>query len=251
MPQQIHLYKNVNPEKIAFIENKEETKLKNPASNMIILGVEYDGNKGLYFQTPTMRAPYGIYEGFNNNKRFAVDFSLDPEDQKIVEFRSVITSLNKKLVDFMYKRPDLLKTRVRPIEEYEDDHFASPIRKSSNEKYNDTFKVSIPYNQETQAAYDNIEFTLSKADNYKKLTWGEITNEKSFTAKCIVKITGVWISPSLKKFGFFLKLDKARIEKYTKQPATYFIEDDSDDDNNENDVDGLDETIIDPDIIED
>jgi hypothetical protein len=250
---QVLLPRKVDASKVTFGDDKEEMSVKGVYS----ISFSYGNEKALIVQTPKMFVPFGLSEGMNENGKFAVELSFsgentsetDPKLQKeakrMKEFRKCIGDLNDALVDAVHKHPEWLNKPKKGSkelvsvskEELTTKQLSSSIRVSKDEEkaYDDRFKCSIPCKDGRKQSY--VEFTDSETG--KSLDWDDVNGTKMFSAICIVRITGAWVSTGLKKFGFFIKLAHMQVTPSAIKPLTiqtYDSDEESDDDSDGDEV---------------
>lgn len=241
--------RKVNVEKLNLTGEVKEMKGK----GLTIIPFDYNGEKSIVIQTPKMKVPFGISEGMENSGTFHVELSFDGESgdskeaKRMRELRTCIEKLNTKLVETCHGHPEWFKGKIKKGKDqdyYEEELFANSIKSPKEEykdKYSDRFKIKIPTKDGIVSDYVGFY-----TDKKKKLTWEEVSAMKGFSAMCLFKITGAWVSPSLKKFGYFIKLVQMQvfpgesIREFSIQK--YDSDSDSDDSGNESESD-LDENI--------
>ena len=164
--------------------------------------------------------------------------------------------LNKVLVDLVVENQKewfkLKKKKAR--EDIVEEMFSSSIRPPKEEKraeYSDTFKITVPYNIEKKCKEDYVEF--SSSETKESLKWEDVFEQKGFQAVCIFRITGAWVSQSLKKFGYFIKLAHMQVTPSARRALTiqtYDSDTDESDDGND-DLDDLDGKVDEESEVED
>ena len=256
MSNQVILPRKVDASKVSFGDDKEEMSVKGVYSVPFMYGDE----KALIIQTPKMFAPFGLSEGMNENGKYTVELSfsgenttdVDPKLQKeakrMKEFRKCIGELNDKLVETVHKHPEWLKLKKTSKEKLISDHLSSSIRVSKDDEektYDDRFKCSIPCKDGKKQSY--VEFTK---DSGETLSWDEVIGTKMFSAICIVRITGAWVSTGLKKFGFFIKVAHMQVTPSAIKPLTIQVYD-SDLEDDDDDDSGDDDDVVESDIDDD
>jgi hypothetical protein len=221
---QVLLPRKVETSKIIVKDERKE--MRHPGSYSIPFSYGEEGV--LIIQTPKMAAPFGIGDAMGNDKseikKYSIDLSFhgenanstDPkiqrEAKRMKEFRKCIGELNDKLIDIVYKHPEWVKCKNKKITrgEFVDEYFSNSIRsptvseKNKDKDYSDTFKCSIPFDNSTGDKPHYVEFTDS--ETHEQLSWNDVYGQKFFHAICIIRVTGAWVSPSLRKFGYFIKL---------------------------------------------
>ena len=223
----VQLSRKVQTSKIEFFD-----ELKVLPNGMQIVNYTYDGGKTLSIQTPKMFAPFGISD-YNSDGKFSISLSLEGPDSKrtpketkrITEFGSCIKSVEDTLVDLVHKNQKKwfgfkkIKTKEDLISEHLSSLIKTGKQKDDGDKYNDTVKITV---KEPVQAY---------LKSGEEMTFKELTDEQMFDSVCIVKVTGFWISKSLKKFGAFTKLQYIQVTPKERQTMNLVF--DSDDSDNE------------------
>jgi hypothetical protein len=243
--------RKVNVEKLVLGDEAKPMKV----TGLFNIPFSYNGENSLIIQTPKMKAPFGITEGMNNNGKFSIELSFDGEKgetkdaKRMVELKTCMQSLNAKLVETCFKHPEWLKlknNKNKSCESYCDEYLASSIRPPKEEfkdKYADRFKISIPFDSRTGKSSDYVEFYNQ---DKKRISWDDVSGMKGFSAMCLYKISGAWVSPSLKKFGYFIKLVQMQLfpNETIRGLSMLKYGSDSDSDNeSEDEDDGLDEEV--------
>jgi hypothetical protein len=250
---QVLLPRKVESSKI--VVKNERKEMSNPGSYSIPFS--YGDENAMIIQTPKMSAPFGIGDGMGNEKsdlkKYSIDLSfngentdssdkkLQKEAKRMKEFRKCIEDLNDKLIDVVYSHLDWVKCKNKKItrKDFADEYFSNSIKtpvlteKNKDKEYSDTFRSSIPFDNKTKDKPHYVEFTDSETNS--QLEWKDVYGQKYFTAICIVRITGAWVSPSLRKFGFFIKLAHMQYTASAQRPLKIqmYDSDMSDDDSDE------------------
>lgn len=242
--------RKVNVEKV---ELGNELKPMSNVSGLYSIPFKYNGSKILEIQTPKMKAPFGASEGMNNNGKYSLDLSFEGEGTdtkegiRMNDLRKVISELDHLLSKKCFENPEWLKiknNKGKTVETYMEDYLSSsikPPKDEDREKYSDRFKISIPCKD--GRAYDFIRFFDMNVSG-KEINWDEFLTMKGFYARCIFKISGAWVSPSLKKFGYFVKLERLQYSPGEGLSGTSFQTYDSDSES-ENEGDEIEDEIDD------
>ncbi len=228
-----YLSKNVQTSKIEFFD-----ELKVLPNGMSILNYAYDGGKTLSIQTPKMFAPFGVSD-YNGDGKFSISLSLVGADsnrtlkemKKIDEFGTCIKSVEDTLIDIVFKNQKkwfgFKKEKSREV--IVSEHLSSLIKigkqKDDGTCYNDTVKISVK--QPVQSYLKSGE----------EMTFEELTEEIMFDSICVIKITGAWISKSLKKFGFFTKLQYVQVTPKERQSLELVVDSEDSDSEEVEDLD--------------
>ena len=227
------LSRKVQTSKIAFFD---EPKIL--PNGMSILNYTYDGGKTLSIQTPKMFAPFGVSQ-YNGDGKFPISLSLVGADsdrtlkemKRIDEFGACIRSVEDTLIDLVHKNQKkwfgFKKEKSREV--LVSEHLSSLIKtgkqKDDGTCYNDTVKVTV---KEPVQAY---------LKTGEEMTFEELTEESMFDSICVIKITGAWVSKSLKKFGFFTKLQYVQVTPKEKQSLELVMDSEDSDDEEVEDLD--------------
>lgn len=222
---------------------KDERKEMSHGSSS--LSLSYDGANALVIQTPKMSAPFGIGDGPGNKEpgeklmKYSMDLTFtgendnsdDPklqrEAKRMKEFRKCMEDVNNKLIDVVYAHPEWIKCKTKKIsrQDFIDEHFCNSIRgpnmenpKNVGKDYPDTFKCKIPFDNEKNDKPGYVQFTNSETK--ENVSWNDLYGTKYYHAICIVRITGAWLSPSTKKFGYFIKLAHMQFTPSPQQELT-------------------------------
>lgn len=227
------LARNIEATKIDF-----SPELKVLPNNMQVINYRYDNGKTLEIQAPEMFVPFPVSD-YNQDGKFNINLSLDTTDEKnsikkarrIEEFKIAMQSVNDTLIDLVHKNQKVWfkwkknKTREQLVE----DHFSNPIkfgkeRSDGTGNYTDLFRVSVKP--------DKLSIVTK---NGGTLEFDELVKESMYDCVCIFKITGAWVSPSLKKFGWFTRCSLIRVSPSTRTP----IEFQTYDSDTESDIDSM------------
>lgn len=219
----------------------EASKLRTLENNGKMVFLAYKG-KPIVLQTPEMVAPYGLSKWDNDGKspaKYTLDLSF-----KGMESREMLKRFHDSLDEF---DKVMLKNGLEHSEEwFKKKHPASVIealytcviRRSKDDKYPPTFKMTVPYDNNNMDPTGGICFKCKVFDKTtrEKLDLN-VLNLKQARVTAIVQCTGVWIAGG--KFGTTWKVVQLRAEQTSKIPEYAFrdIEGDNADLDEEDDDD--------------
>lgn len=168
-------------------------------------------DKPLVIQTPEMVAPYGMSKWDNEGKgpaKYTLDLSF-----KGMESRDLLKKFLKSLQDFdakmiadgLERSEELFKKKYNSKDVVEA-LYTFVVRRSKDDKYPPTFKMTVPYDNNTG------EFTCKVFDKVTKeqLDFNSV-NLKGAKVTSLVQCTGVWVAGG--KFGTTWKVIQLRVEQ--------------------------------------
>jgi hypothetical protein len=176
----------------------------------------------LTLQTPELSCPYGLSKWDNDGKgpaKYTLDLSFKGYDSRetVKKFYKGLTEFDSMLIENGLTRSEEYFKRKYSSRDVVEALYTSVVRRSKDEKYPPTFKMTIPYDPATG------EFRCKVFDKHTKeqLNISDI-NLKSAKVTAIVQCTGVWIAGG--KFGSSWKAVQLRVEQ-TPKIAEYAFRD--------------------------
>lgn len=203
----------VDFDKIAFVPRPQKEKGKVKLSILYTHNPE-DEPERLIVQTPKMRAPFGISDNAAFKKspsdatKVDLNLSFDENDPKIVEFRHLIEG-----IDALVKKKGLEHAKEwinddEPDEKSIRKAFSSRIKKPKEGEYPDTYRVSVPWDQDKNCIPDRIEFYNEKAE---KVQSDYIMRGCKVVA--LIDINEIWTMHATGKFGITTRLFQLQVFK--------------------------------------
>lgn len=170
--------------------------------------------KMLTLQTPEMSCPYGLSKWDNDGKgpaKYTLDLSFKGYDSRdaVKKFFQGLSDFDSALLDNGLTRSEEFFKRKYSSKDVVEALYTSVVRRSKDDKYPPTFKMTIPYDHATG------EFRCKAFDKVTKepLDFNSI-NLKGAKVTAIVQCTGVWIAGG--KFGSTWKALQLRVEQSAK-----------------------------------
>lgn len=193
--------------------NVKLSKLRTLDNGGKVVYLSYN-DKPLVLQTPEMVAPYGLSKWDNEGKgpaKYTLDLSF-----KGMDTRDLLKKFHKSLQDF---DANMIKSGLEHSEEWFKKKYNSKevvealytcvLRRAKDNKYPDTFKMTVPYDNNTG------EF---KCKVFDKTTKEQLdvnsVNFKGAKVTALVQCTGGWIAGG--KFGSTWKIIQLRVEQSAK-----------------------------------
>lgn len=193
--------------------NIKLSKLRTLDNGGKVVYISYN-EKPIILQTPEMIAPYGMSKWDNDGKgpaKYTLDLSFKGMDSRdtLKKFHTSLTDFDSFLVngglvnsEEWFKKKYTSKDVVEAL-------YTCSLRRSKDDKYPPTFKMTIPYDHSTN------EFRCKVFDkNTKELVNLNTVNLKGAKVTSLVQCTGVWIAGG--KFGSTWKVVQLRVEQTSK-----------------------------------
>lgn len=171
-------------------------------------------SKLLILQTPQLTSPYGLSKWDNDGKgpaKYTLDLSFKGMEtrelvqnfyQALTDFDGLLIENGLALSDEWFKKKYTSKDVVEAL-------YTPVVRRSKDDKYPPTFKMTIPYDAATG------EFTCKVYDKTTKQPVDlNSVNLKAAKVTAIAQCTGVWIAGG--KFGSTWKAVQLLVEPTTK-----------------------------------
>lgn len=224
----------------------EASKLRTLENNGKMVFLSYKG-KPIVLQTPEMIAPYGLSKWDNDGKspaKYTLDLSF-----KGMESRDMLKKFYEAMEDF---DKVMMKNGLEHSEEwFKKKHpesviealYTCAIRRSKDDKYPPTFKMTVPYDNNNMDPTGGVCFRCKVFDKVTKEKLDlNVLNLKQARVTAIVQCTGVWIAGG--KFGTTWKVLQLRAEQTSKIPEYAFRDIEGDNaDLDEDDEDDMDNDI--------
>lgn len=237
------LSKEIDTEKIVFIDvpSKEGSAMKNV--RIKYMHDEESEPDRFIVQTAKMKAPFGI----TNNQKFIkgddrlkwdlqLSFQGEDRNKKIQRFKEAIEMIDNRIIEEGTKNSEEWIGDDEPDEKSMKKAYKSSLKRFKpkkdrpDDKYSDTFKISISWDYEKDRPRSNIEFY---DENGNELDWEQVTPGCDVVA--LFEINGVWCSTGLGTFGPSVKLVQLQVFKPKRVKGfqiKYEAENDFDSDNN-------------------
>lgn len=229
-------------------ENLSLSKInKKPESAMGTIRVKYNYDESsepekLIIQTARVKVPFGItsnekYAKENEALKWSIQLSFDNEDKnkKIARFKQCIQEFDDYIIQQGLENseewlndddPDIKsikKAYKSGLKKFK------PKKEKPDAKFPDTFKISIPWDDEANAPRNNVEF-YDESGN--ELEWTQVTPGCEVIA--LFGINGIWCFPGINSFGPSIKLIQLQVFKPKKiKGFNIKVEADSDDEESE------------------
>jgi len=154
--------------------------------------------KPFIFQTPQMKAPYGLSDW--QNEKFYLDLSFSDQED-VVAFRQKIEEFEDLIIDTAHTnsvswfKSNKNKATLKQL-------FTSSIKKKADSAYPPTFKISVPMKK---GKFDCDAYNCRK----EALEISKTTITGGSKVNAIVQCSGLWIAGA--KFGCTYKIVQAKI----------------------------------------
>ena len=130
--------------------------------------LQYDGGD-VYFQTPTMRSPFGA-SNFNKDEqgkipKWTLQLSLDSDNSRTKAVEETLKKLTEKMINDCTKNPDWIK---KPKATYKtaESLFSTMIQESSKpDQYPATFRVKLPCDENGKFFFDTYNREKTKIED--------------------------------------------------------------------------------------
>lgn len=215
------LSKEIESDKIIFIDvpSKEGSAMKN-----IRIKYNHDSESEpdrFIIQSARMKAPFGI----TNNQKFIkgddrlkwdlqLSFQGEERNKKIQRFREALDLIDNRIIKEGTENSEEWIGDDEPDEKSMKKAYKSSLKRFKpkkdrpDDKYSDTFKISISWDYENDKPRNNIEFY---DENGTEITWEQVTPGCEVVA--LFEINGVWCSTGLGTFGPSVKLVQLQVFK--------------------------------------
>ena len=225
----------------------EVSKLRTLENNGKMVYLSYKG-KPIVLQTPEMIAPYGLSKWDNDGKipsKYTLDLSFKGMDSRdmLKKFYDAMEEFDKSMLNSGFERSEEWFKKKHPSSVIEA-LYTCVVRRSKDDKYPPTFKMTVPYDANSMDPTGGVCFTTKVFDKVSKNKLDlNIVNLKQARVTAIVQCTGIWIAGG--KFGTTWKALQLRVEQTSKIPEYAFrdIEGDNADLDEEDDEDDIDDVV--------
>jgi hypothetical protein len=154
--------------------------------------------KPFIFQTPQMRAPYGLSDW--QNEKFYLDLSFSDQED-VITFRQKLEEFEDMIIDAAHTnsvswfKSSKSKATLKQL-------FTSSIKKKTDSSYPPTFKVSVPMKK---GKFDCDAYNGRK----EELAISKSTITGGSKVNAIIQCSGLWIAGA--KFGCTYKIVQAKV----------------------------------------
>lgn len=250
------LPKNVN------VNNFKYSEPKTLQSGSRVIYITHNSQK-LSIQTPIMRLPYGLGEGYNSDKdkdkpidsqkppsyEMNVSFSGHDDNPKMKAMLDLMIDIQNKIKEDAFKnRISWLEDDLDGIEAVVNKLF-SPVLKYDKDKvtkkvigkYPPTMKLKVPYDMKT----GSFQFISQDMDGNPLDFKVMMKNLKGGRGKFIIQLHGMWFAGG--KFGLTWKIVNAKLEGNAFKIPKFIEESDDEEEKKRTELpaaDGSDDEII-------
>lgn len=219
--------------------NIKLSKLRTLDNGGKIVYLSYD-DKPIVMQIPELNSPYGPSMWNNDGKgpsKYTLDVSLKGYDSRdnVKKFYDVLSKFDAHMIESGLKNSEEWFKKKYTSKDVLEALYTCVVRRSKDDKYPPTFKMTVPYDNNTN------EFRCKVFDKNTKeqLNFNDI-NFKGAKVSALVQCTGVWIAGG--KFGTTWKIIQLRVEQTARITEYAFRDIDGDqaddiDENEESDID--------------
>lgn len=200
---------------------------KDSGTGTVRVGYRYNKDSEpdrLVVQSARMRAPFGLssnekFAKEGDNLKWTLQMSFDGEEKnkKIQKFRKFVEDFDSHITSVGLEHAEEWINDDDPDEKTIKKAYKSALKKFKPKKgspdsiYSDTFKISIPWDNDKDEPRSNIEFFDEQGNT---ASWTDITPGCEVVA--LFAINGVWCSPGISSFGPSVKLVQLQVFKPKK-----------------------------------
>jgi hypothetical protein len=193
--------------------NVKLSKLRTLDNGGKIVYLSYN-EKPLVLQTPEMVAPYGMSKWDNDGKgpaKYTLDLSFKGMDTRdlLKKFYTSLQEFDSNMVKGGLQHSEEWFKKKYQSAEVVEALYTCVVRRSKDDKYPPTFKMTVPYDNNTGEFRVKVFDKVSK----KQVDLNDV-NLKGAKVTALVQCTGVWIAGG--KFGTTWKVVQLRVEQSAK-----------------------------------